>query len=150
MIGRLIMTREEFLVYMNHFNNKEYDGLTKYFADDIVVEYFDNFVLEKQTPKVLHGKDAFVANYMSLHSTVREFLDLGFCLFDGEHLIVELYTEFHALVDTEFTAGMMKKGDVFSVTNWVCYDFDKDGKFKRIRIAHFIVHDTPPRFDPGT
>ena len=142
------MTREEFLVYMNHFNNKEYDGLTKYFSDDIVVEYFTNFILEKQTPKVLHGKDEFVASYMTLHSKVREFLDLGFCLYDGEHLIVELYTEFHALEDTDFTAGRMKKGDAFCVTNWVCYDFDQNGKFKHIRIAHFLVHDAPPRFDP--
>ena len=144
------MTRDAFLKYMNHFNNKEYDELTKYFSDDVVVEYFDDFILEKQERKVLHGKDAFVANYMKLHSTVREFLDLGFCMFDGEHLVVELYTEFHALTDTDFTAGRMKKGDSFCVTNWVCYDFAPDGKFKRIRIAHFVVHDSPPRFDPGS
>ena len=144
------MTRDEFLVYMNHFNNKEYDQLTKYFSDDIVVEYYDNSSLEKQTRKVLRGKDAFVANYMNLHSTIREFLDLGFCVFDGEFLIVELYTEFHALVDTEFSAGRMKKGDAFCITNWVCYNFDENGKFNRIRIAHFIVHYDPPRFDPNT
>jgi hypothetical protein len=135
---------------MNHFNNKEYDDLTKYFSDDVVVEYFDNFVLEKQELKVLHGKDAFVKNYMGLHSKVREFLALGFCVSDDEHLIVELYTEFHALEDTEFTAGMMKKGDAFCVTNWVCYNFSPDGKFNRIRIAHFVVHNDPPRFDPKT
>ena len=144
------MTREQFLVYMNHFNNKEYDDLTKYFTDDVTVEYFDNFTLEKRPPLVLHGKDAFVANYKGLHSTIREFLDLGFCMTDGEHLIVELYTEFHALVDTNFTAGELKKGEAFCCTNWVCYDLDENDKFKRIRIAHFIVHDEPPRFDPQT
>jgi hypothetical protein len=143
------MTREEFLVYMNHFNNKEYDELTKYFSDDIVVEYFDNFAVEKQNPKTLHGKDEFVANYMNLHRTVREFLDLGFCLFDGEHLIVELYTEFHALEDTAFSAGKLKKGEALCVTNWVCYDFSPDGRFSHIRIAHFRVHDPESkRFDP--
>ena len=144
------MTKDEFLVYMNHFNNKQYDKLSEYFADDVTVEYFDNFVLEKQARRVLHGKQEFVANYMRLHSTVREFLDLGFCISDDKNLIVELYTEFHALEDTNFTAGKMKKGDAFCVTNWVCYDFAPDGKFSRIRIAHFIVHDTPPRFDPNT
>lgn len=143
------MTRAEFLVYMNHFNNKEYGALTEYFSDDIVVEYFDNFLVEQPAPQTLHGKAEFVANYTNLHKTVREFLDLGFCLYDGEHLIVELYTEFHALTDTGFSAGPLGKGDAFCCTNWVCYDFAPDGKFSHIRIAHFRVHDpASKRFDP--
>ena len=86
------MTREE-LVYMNHFNNKEYDELTKYF-DDIVVEYFDNLPW-KQNPKTLHGKDESLQT-MNLHRTVRS-SSISALSFDGEHLIVEPYTEFHAL-----------------------------------------------------
>lgn len=135
---------------MSHFNNKEYDKLSDFFSDDLIVEYYDKFILEKQTRRVLHGKQGFVDHYTKLHSTVREFLDLGFCLSDDENLVVELYTEFHALEDTEFSAGRMKKGDAFCVTNWVCYNFSPDGKFNRIRIAHFIVHDTPPKFDPNS
>jgi len=135
------MTREEFLVYMNHFNNKEYDDLTKYFADDIVVEYFDNFSTTVQTRKILHGKQAFVDSYTNLHKNLREFLDLGFCIYDGTNLLVELYTEFHALCDCKFMAGDIKEGEILAVTNWVCYDFDENGKFSHIRIAHFCCHD---------
>ncbi len=135
------MTREEFLVYMNHFNNKEYDALTDYFADNIVVEYFDSFSTGATTHKVLRGKAEFVASYTNLHKNLREFLDLGFCLYDGKNLLVELYTEFHALHDTTFMAGPIKKGEILAVTNWVCYDFDENGKFSHIRIAHFICHD---------
>ncbi len=135
------MTRDEFIVYINHFNNREYNALTKYFSEDIIVEYFDNFLVEKQTPKTLHGKEEFVANYMGLHKKFREYLELGFFLTDGKNLLVELYTEFHALEDASFTAGAMKKGEAFCVTNWVCYDFAPDGSFQHIRIAHFRVHD---------
>ena len=144
------MTRDEFLVYMNHFNNKEYDELTKYFSDEITVEYYDKSNIGKHNHRILHGKDAFVAAYTQLHRQVREYLDLGFCLYDGEHLIVELYTEFHALETADFyDSGMLQKGDVHCITNWVCYDFASDGKFSHIRIAHFCVHDpSTKRFDP--
>lgn len=136
------MTREEFLVYMNHFNNKEYSALTGYFSDDIVVEYYDKSYVGKYSHRILHGKDEFIAAYTALHKKLREFLDLGFCLFDGEHMLVELYTEFHALEATSlYDSGELKKGDVHCVTNWVCYDFAPDGRFSHIRIAHFCVHD---------
>ena len=144
------MTRDEFLVYMNHFNNKEYSELTEYFSDDIIVEYYDKSYIGKHTHRILRGKEEFVASYTELHKRIREYLDLGFCLYDGEHLIVELYTEFHALEAASMNeSGEMEKGDVFCITNWVCYDFTPEGKFSHIRIAHFCVHDpSTKRFDP--
>ena len=143
------MTRDEFSVYIEHFNNKEYIDLTKYFSDDIIVEYFDNFTVDKQSPKTLRGKEEFVASYTNLHKKFREYLELGFFLYDGTTMAVELYTEFHALDDASFSAGTIKKGETLCVTNWVCYNFSPDGRFSHIRIAHFRNHDpSTRRFDP--
>lgn len=60
-------------------------------------------------------------------------------------LFAELYTEFHTFKDTPAFSGRgWKKGDITIMTNWVIYNLDKNGKMKRIRIAHFHNHD------PGT
>ena len=135
------MTREEFLVYMGHFNHKRYADLVDYFCEDIEVQYYDSMQVDAPPAKTLYGRDGFVASYTGLHQNFREFLDLGFFLADDRNVVVELYTEFHALRDATFMAGPMKTGDVFICTNWVCYDLAPDGKFQKIRIAHFRNHD---------
>ena len=137
------MTREEFLVYMDHFNNKRYDELKKYFAPNVRFQYHTKFTNEPQDVRVRIGPDGFVKHYQELHPRVREQLDLGVCLSseDGKYLFVELYTEFHALVDTMFTAGPMKKGDVFCCTNFILYELDENGKFVDVMIAHWRVED---------
>ena len=136
------MTREEFEVYISHFNNKRYDELVKYFTDDIKVKYFVNMVVGVPRGKVLEGPDAFVANYKHLHETVEEKLELGKYLTDGEHIYCDLWTEFHFKEDTpDFSAGPMKKGDVFVCTNMILYYLDENEKFKEIHIAHHRIHD---------
>ncbi len=103
------MTRDEFLVYISHFNNKRYDELVKYFTDDIVVTYFVDMKTGTPKPQVLNGPAAFVENYKHLHDTVEEKMELGKMVTDGKNLYVELWTEFHFKKDTpDFSHTLLK------------------------------------------
>ena len=144
-----IMTREEFLVYMDCFNRRDYDGITSYFSPDCVVEYMDRFTVGQQTaPKTLHGPAEFIASYQALHANFREFLDLGLFLSDEKNMVVEFHTEFIAKEDASFLGGACKKGQVFAVRQFCIYDFDENGKYARIRISHFRVLSNDPEFKP--
>jgi hypothetical protein len=56
-------------------------------------------------------------------------------------VFAELYTEFHTFQDPPAASGRTwRKGDVTIMTNWVIYNMEGD-RMKRIRIAHFRMHD---------
>jgi hypothetical protein len=135
------MNREQYLEYVDHFNNKRYDAVTSYFAPDITVEYFDNAYGPLTPPRILHGPEEFAANYKSLHEHTREVLELRDFMVSGDLVFAELYTEFHTFKDPPESSGRMwKKGDITIMTNWVLYNMEGD-KMKRIRIAHFRNSD---------
>jgi hypothetical protein len=130
------MNREQFLEYVNHFNNKRYDAVTSYFTPDITVEYGSVW-----GDRTLHGPQEFIDSYRSLHETIREVLELGDFMECGDLMFVELYTEFHCFKDSpESNRLALKKGEASVMTNWVLYNFEGD-KMKRIRIAHFRKHN---------
>jgi hypothetical protein len=130
------MNREQFLEYVDHFNNKRYDAVTSYFAPDITVEYSSVW-----GGRTLHGPQEFINSYSALHESVREAMELGDFLESGNLLFVELYTEFHCFKESPDSSTLgLKPGEVSVMTNWVLYNFEGD-KMKRIRIAHFRVHD---------
>ena len=130
------MNREQFLEYVDHFNNKKYDAVTSYFTPDVTVEYSSVW-----GDRTLHGPQEFIDSYKNLHEYVREVLELGDFMESRGLLFVELYTEFHCFKDAPESTGLaLKKGEVSVMTNWVLYNFAGD-KMKRIRIAHFRVHD---------
>jgi hypothetical protein len=136
------MNREQYLEYVDHFNNRRYDAVTGYFAPDITVEYFDNAYGQGPPARTLHGPEGFAANYKALHAHTREVLELGDFMSEGELVFAELYTEFHTFKDAPESSGMpRKKGDISIMTNWVMYNLDGNGKMKRIRIAHFRNHE---------
>lgn len=136
------MNREQYLEYIDHFNNKRYDSVTSYFAPDITVEYFDNASGQQFPARTLHGAEEFAKNYKSLHAHTREILELGDFMSQGELVFAELYTEFHTFKNSpESSDRPRKKGDISIMTNWVMYNLDENGKMKRIRIAHFRNHD---------
>ena len=136
------MNRQQYLEYVDHFNNKRYDKVTSYFAPDITVEYFDNAYGPYTPARILHGAKEFEANYRALHAHTKEVLELGDFLSKDDLVFVELYTEFITFKDPPDNAGRMwKKGDVTIMTNWVLYNLDNKGRMKRIRIAHFRNSD---------
>jgi len=136
------MNKEQYLEYVDHFNNKRYDKVTSYFAPDITVEYFDNAYGPQFPARTLHGREEFAANYKALHEHTREVLELGDFMVSGDLMFVELYTEFHTFADIPDGAHQAgwKKGDITIMTNWVIYTMEGD-VMKRIRIAHFRNHD---------
>jgi hypothetical protein len=134
------MNKKQYLEYINHFNHKRYDAVTGYFAPDVSVEYFTN--PGDSTPaRTLHGRQGFIDSYKALHEYVREALERGDFMVSEDRLLAELYTEFHCFRDyPNFLGKTLKKGEVAVMTNWVLYDLE-GGKMKRIRIAHFRMHD---------
>jgi hypothetical protein len=135
------MNRQQFQVYVDHFNNRRYDSLTEYFAPDITVEYYDDATYEGPPARILHGREEFTANYKALHAHTREFLELGSFVTQGDLMIVELYTEFYTYTDPPAGRAGFKKGTFKLMTNWVVYNMDPKDKMKRIRILHFRMHD---------
>jgi hypothetical protein len=136
------MTREDIEVYIDHFNNKRFDAVIDYFADDVEVYYFDNWTTAPQEHKVLRGREAFKANYLALNENFDEKMRLGVFFANEESLFVELFTEFRAKRDTDsHRAGPMKKGDLLYVNHFVNYKLDENGKFKTIRIAQYNTLD---------
>jgi hypothetical protein len=136
-----MLNRKKFLEYIGHFNKKEYDKVTGYFAPDVTVEYFDNAYGPYAPAHTVHGPKEFIDNYRSLHEHTKEALELGMFMAEGKQMFVELYTEFITFKDPPAGASQWKKGDITIMTNWVVYDFDDKGKMKRIRIAHFRNSD---------
>ena len=126
------MTREEFLVYMDHFNNHRWDKVTSYFGTDFTLEYPDSFGAPGKPANTLHSPQEFIKNYQGIAANVREVLNLGAFMSHGSQFFVEFVTEFHVFRDT----AMGKKGDIIVMNQCVLYDVDEKGKFKRIRIFH--------------
>jgi hypothetical protein len=139
---RHAMTREEYLEYVACFNRKDFEAVASYFTPDITVEYYDNATGPKVTPRTLYGPQQFIENYKALTSTVKEVLELRDYMSTDDRVFAELYTEFHPLKDTAPSQGrqLWKVGEPVLSTNWVMYDM-VDGKMKRIRIAHWRLHD---------
>ena len=141
------MTREEFEIYVDHFNNKRFDDVLSYFADDVEVQYFSPLKKGAYEQRIFYGKDAFRERYEILHKTLREVMKLGKFVCDGDNIFVELWTEFHAFEDSpNFSVGHLKVGDVAIANNFVLYWLNEEGKFKKIRIAHHRIHDASEAF----
>ena len=131
------MNRQQFLEYMDHFNNHRWEKVTSYFRPDVVLEYPDSFGDPKSTAKTLHGPQEFIANYQAIAANVREVLNLGAFMEEGNQFFVELITEFHVFRDPpEGSSSLGKKGDVIVMNQCVIYDVDEAGKFQHIRIFH--------------
>jgi len=143
------MTREEFLEYMDHFNNHRWDKVTGYFGEDFTLEYPDSFGNPGAPGKTLHSPQEFIANYQAIAANVREVLNLGAFMSYGSQFFVEFVTEFHVFRDApKGTSYLGKKGDVTVMNQCVLYDVDEKGKFKRIRIFHHRYLD--PTFAQNT
>jgi hypothetical protein len=136
------MNRQQYLEYVEHFNNKRFEKVAGYFTPDVTVEYPDNFFGQDQIPLTLHGPKEFINNYLGITENTKEVLEVGTYMYENKQAFVELYTEFITFKDSPpGSARKAKKGDIRIMTNWVLYDFDDKGRMKRIRIAHFRNHD---------
>lgn len=135
------MNREEFIEYVDHFNNHRFDKVVSYFCPDVTLSYPDNFMgpqIPGLTGNTLHGPQEFIANYEAITANIREVLNVGAFLSGDRQFCVELITDFEVLrTPPEGSPGAQwKKGDTIVMNQMVLYDLDEDGKFKRMRIFH--------------
>lgn len=135
------MTEQRFLDYIDHFNHKRYEKVMNYYHPDVTIEYPTMLANPQAPPVTRRGRTGFLEQYVLLHEHCREALEVGDLLFDEDKIAAEMYTEFHFFKDySNFSGRSMKAGDVYITTNWCIYTLEND-KFKRIRVAHFRLHD---------
>jgi len=135
------MDKQHFLKYIDHFNNKRYDGVMEFYDPEVVIEYPTMLANPAAPPITRKGRAGFLEQYVTLHQHCREALEVGDFLLDGNRIAAEMYTEFHFFKDyPNFSGRAMKAGDIYITTNWCIYTLAND-KFKRIRVAHFRLHD---------
>jgi hypothetical protein len=134
------MNKAQYLEYIDHFNNKRFDAVTKYYAPDVTLEFYDNATYGAPA-RTLHGFQESLNNYRSLQEHTREMIELRDFGMDGDLMFAELYTEFYTFKTPPASYGRpWKAGDTTLMTNWVIYNLEND-IMKRIRIAHFRMHD---------
>ncbi|MGA3294517.1 MAG: nuclear transport factor 2 family protein [Candidatus Acidiferrales bacterium] len=135
------MDRQNFLKYIDHFNNKRYDEVMEFYDPEVVIEYPTMLANPTAPPVTRKGRAGFLEQYVILHQHCREALEVGDFLLDGNWIAAEMYTEFHFFQNyPNFSGRAMKAGDIYITTNWCIYTVEND-KFKRIRVAHFRLHD---------
>lgn len=121
------MTKDEFRRYLDHFNNKRYDKLVPYYADDV----------ELGLPNLsLNSPQQIVTFYKDFHLYVREFVEARYLVIDESGIAVEMYSEFECMRDYTNEKLAFKKGELRRLLNFVHYDLEND-KFKRIRVARY-------------
>ena len=119
------MNKQLFADYIDSFNRDDFEGFSKYYAEDVVLE------LGKR--KTLRGRQAIIDFYREVKARIRETLVIQNVVADEEGLAAEVATEFHALEDwPDFIAGPIRKGESIHIVSWVFYRI-VNGRFQHIR-----------------
>jgi ketosteroid isomerase-like protein len=119
---------EAFRGYIAAFNRNDFDGLARYYADDI------EFVGRAAT---LRGRDELLSFYQQVKSRVRETIAIQDIVAGERTLVADLITELHPLEDwPDFPTGPLRKGQTRRSQNFVWYDL-AERRFIRIRAAHY-------------
>jgi len=120
---------ESFKAYIDAFNRGDTETYGKYYADDVVLVIAGK--------KELRGYQAIFDFYKNVRAGAQRTIQVNKVISSGNHIAVELQSEFVALEDDpNFIAGPMKKGGSIFINTFVLYDL-RDGKFARIRSAVF-------------
>jgi ketosteroid isomerase-like protein len=124
------MTREDFEDYFASFQRGDFDGFSKYYADDVTLTLAGGL-------KVLEGKKAIIDFYRHVLSRIREKLEITWMLMTEDGIAVEIKTEFIALEDwPDFMVRPMRKGESARTISFAHYTI-KNGKFSDIRACRY-------------
>jgi SnoaL-like domain len=135
------VTKQDLFRYIDYFNHKRYDEVMAFYDPDVVIEYPTMLANPDAPPVTRRGRAGFLEQYVELHKSCREALEVQSVIQDGNMIAAEMYTEFHFFKDyPNFSGRMMKAGDIYITTNWCIYTVENE-KFKRIRVAHWRKHD---------
>ncbi len=121
------MTKDDFHRYLGYFNNKLYDQLAPFYADDVVLEL---------PAFSLAGPQEIIEFYRDFHTYVREFVEANYLVMDESGIAVEMYSEFDCLRDYPNEKLPFRKGEIRRLLNFVHYDL-ANNQFKNVRVARY-------------
>jgi ketosteroid isomerase-like protein len=119
------MNKQLYREYIAAFNRDDFDGFSKYYAEDVVLNLGNR--------RTIHGRQGIIDFYREVKAKIRETLEIRNIVADEDGLAAEVATEFHALQDwPDFIAGAIRKGESIHIVSW-CFYTIVNGKFKTIR-----------------
>lgn len=121
------MTKDDFGRYLGYFNNKMYEKLIPFYADDVVIEL---------PAFSLVGPRAIIDFYTNFHTCVREFVEAKYLVMDESGIAVEMDSQFECFRDFHHEKLSFRAGEMRHLLNFVHYDL-LDGKFKNVRVARY-------------
>jgi hypothetical protein len=123
-----MITRAELDDYIDAFNRSDFDGFSKYYAEDV---WFQGRAAQ------LHGRQAVVDFYRQVKAHIDEQLVVKRAYFGEDGFAIEMETTLSVFKDwPDFPSGPLKAGDVRRSLNFIFYEV-RDGKFTHIRSANF-------------
>jgi uncharacterized protein with NRDE domain len=132
------MTKDDFRAYVAAFNAKDFDGFSRYYAE--------NVQLQLGQKRTLNSRQEIVDFYSVVKTQCDERLWIKAIIMDEEGLAAELDTEFKAIANVpDFIAGPLEIGQSIFLTSFVHYTI-KDGRFATIKSAR----SKAPTFGPST
>ena len=121
------MNRQEFTDYTRAFSACDYEGYSRFYADDVV--------LVLGSVGEIKGRQGIVDFYKAMNRTVRETLTVNHLVMDEGGIAADVDMEFRAVADApDFVVAPMKQGEVIRGGVYVFYTL-KDGKITRISTA---------------
>ena len=123
------MTRDDFETYIKAFNANDFEGFSKYYADDV------DFQLGSGTHIV--GREKIVEFYRGVKAHFDETLTIIDLFLGDTGAGLHVYTKFETIKDwPDFELWPTKKGDVREIESLILYTI-ANGKITQIKSARF-------------
>jgi hypothetical protein len=118
----------DFRDYIAAFNRGDFDGFSKYYAEDVEFE---------GRGRHFRNRQEVIAFYREVKSRMRETIEIKDLVVGDTQMVANIVTELLAYRDwPEFVTGPIRKGEMILSENFVWYEI-KDGKFVHIRSAGY-------------
>lgn len=123
------MTREEFEDYIRAFNANDFEGFSKYYADDVDFNLGDR--------KRIVGRQGIVDFYRGVKAHIEEELEILDMVIGEDGLAMHNRTTFTTIKDwPDFELWPTMKGDVRRIESIIMYKI-RAGKFTQIKSARY-------------
>ena len=123
------MTRDEFDAYIDAFNRDDFDGFSKYYAEDVEFNLGDR--------KQIIGRQGIVDFYRQVKAHFREELTIIDLVVTPDRIALHNGTVFTTIADwPDFELWPTMKGDVRRIESINLYEVEND-KFTRIKSARY-------------
>jgi hypothetical protein len=119
---------QDFRDYIAAFNRSDFDGFSKYYAENVEFE---------GRGRHFRSKAEVLTFYREVKSRMKETIEIKDIIVGDTDMVANILTRLEAERDwPEFVTGPIKKGEVILSENFVWYEM-KGGKFVHIRSAGY-------------